>query len=110
MPVDSLVQLEARIHDAQGLNPQQKEEFLRLLTDLKQEITALSETHAEHAHSIARFTDLSAHEATRRPRNQDLVRIAMEGLSTSVAEFEASHPMLVDTVNRISSLLSNMGI
>lgn len=110
MPIDSLVQLEARLQEAHGLDPRQKEELLRLISDLKQEITALSETHAEHAHSIARFTDLSAHEATRRHRNQDLLRIAMEGLSTSVAEFEASHPTLVNTVNRISSLLSNMGI
>jgi Domain of unknown function (DUF4404) len=110
MPVDSLVQLEARIHDAQGLNPQQKEEFLRLLTDLKREIARLSETHAEHAHSIARFTDLSAHEATKQHKNHDLLRIAIEGLSRSVTEFEASHPTLVDTVNKMSTLLSNIGI
>jgi hypothetical protein len=110
MPIDSLVQLEARIHEAHHLNPDQKQELLRLLSDLKQEIAALSETHEEHAHSIARFTAISAHEATRRHRNQDLLRIAMEGLSTSVAEFEASHPTLVDTVNKISSFLSNIGI
>jgi Domain of unknown function (DUF4404) len=110
MPLDSLAQLEARIHETQSLNPPQKDELLRLLTDLKREIAALSTTHAEHAHSIVRFTDLSAHEATRQHRNQDLLRLAMEGLSTSVAEFEASHPTLVDTVNKISSLLSNMGI
>jgi Domain of unknown function (DUF4404) len=110
MPIDSLVQLEARIQETPCLNLQQKEELLRLLADLNQEIAALSETHEEHAHSIARFTDVSAHEATRQHRNQDLLRIAMEGLSTSVAEFEASHPTLVDTVNKISNLLSNMGI
>jgi hypothetical protein len=110
MLMDCLVQLEARIHETQGLNPQQKEDLLWLISDLKQEIAGLSKTHEEHAHSIARFTDISAHEATRRHKNQDLLRIAMEGLSTSVAEFEASHPTLVDTVNKISSLLSNMGI
>jgi hypothetical protein len=110
MPTDSLGQLEARIQETQGLNPQQKAELLRLLAELKQEIAALSETQAEHAHSIARFTDLSAHEATRRHKNQDLLRIAMEGLSASVAGFEVSHPALVDTVNKFSSLLSNIGI
>src|SRR5262245_37676915 len=110
MPIDSLAQLEVRIHESQGLNPQQKAELLRLISDLKREIAALSTTHSEHAHSIARFTDLSAHEATRQHKNQDLLRLAMEGLSTSVAEFEASHPTLVDTVNKISSLLSNIGI
>jgi methyl-accepting chemotaxis protein len=110
MPIDSLEQLEARIRETHGLNAQQKDELLRLLADLKQEIADLSETHAEHVHSIARFTDISAHEATRQHKNQDLLRMAMEGLSTSVAEVEASHPTVVDTVNRISSLLSNIGI
>src|SRR5215510_8310939 len=110
MPIDSLLQLEARLQEIHGLNPRQKEELLRLLSDLKQEISELSKTHEEHAHSIVRFTDLSAHEATRRHKNQDLLRLAMEGLSTSVAEFEVSHPTLVDTVNKISSLLSNIGI
>jgi hypothetical protein len=101
--------LEVKLQGTHGLNPRQKEELLRLLSDLKQEIADVSKTHEEQAHSIARFTDLFAHEATRRHKNQDLLRIAMEGLSTSVAECE-SHPTWVETVNRISSLLSNMGI
>jgi uncharacterized coiled-coil DUF342 family protein len=91
MPIDSLEQLEVRLQETYSLNPQQKDELLRLLADLKQEIADLSKTHEEHAHSIARFTDLSAHEATRRHKNQDLLRMAIEGLSTSVAECE-SHP------------------
>lgn len=91
MPIDRLVQLEARLQETHGLNLRQKEEFLRLISDLKQEIADLAETHEEHAHSIARFTDISTHEATKWHKNQDLLRIAMEGFSTSVAEFEASH-------------------
>jgi hypothetical protein len=34
----------------------------------------------------------------------------MEDLSTSVEAFEASHPELVNIVNKISMLLANMGI
>jgi hypothetical protein len=82
MPIVTLVQLEARLQETHGLNPRQKEELLHLISDLKQEIAGLSKTHEEHAHSIARFTDISAHEATRRQKNQDLLRIAMAGLST----------------------------
>jgi Domain of unknown function (DUF4404) len=110
MSIDSLVQLEARIQETQSLNPQQKEEFLRLLADLKEAIAELSTTHAEHAHSITRFTDISTYEATRQHKNPHLLRLAMEGLSTSVEEFEASHPALVNTVNQLSTLLANMGI
>ena len=110
MSMDSLAKLEARIQESHGLNPQQKEELVTLLSDLKHAIAELSKTHEEHAESIARFTDMSAHEATRRQKNQHLLRIAMEGLSTSVEEFEVSHPELISTVNKISDILSSIGI
>jgi uncharacterized protein DUF4404 len=110
MPIESIAKLETTIHQTQGLNAAQKTQLLALLADLKHEIEALAPTHAEHAHSIANFTDISAHEATRQHKNQHLLRIAIEGLSTSVEEFEASHPQLVNTVNKISDLLASLGI
>jgi hypothetical protein len=65
MPIDRLVHLYAGIHETHGLHPQQKEALLWLIADLQQEITDVSKTPEEHAHSIARVTDISAHEATR---------------------------------------------
>jgi hypothetical protein len=110
MPIDTMAKLEANIEESQRLNPSQKAELLTLLAALKGEIADLVTTHEEHAHSITRFTDLSAHEATRLQKNPDLLRLAISGLATSVAEFEASHPTLVETVNKLSTLLSSLGI
>jgi hypothetical protein len=110
MPADTMAKLEAKIQETQHLNPSQKAELLTLLAALKGEIADLVTTHEEHAHSITRFTDLSAHEATRQQKHPDLLRLAIEGLSTSVEEFEASHPTLVETVNKLSTLLSSLGI
>jgi hypothetical protein len=110
MAIENIATLEAKIRASNGLNAQQRAELLALLAELNREIVELSKTHQEHATSIASFTDLTAQEAMRQHRNQHLLRIAIEGLSTSVEEFEASHPELVNTVNKVSAILSNMGI
>ena len=110
MSLDSLTRLESKIQEATDLSLQHKIELLNLLADLKQELADLSTTSAEHAQSIRSFTDISAHEATRQAKNQQLLRIAVEGLSTSVEELEASHPKLVATVNKLCNLLSSLGI
>ena len=110
MSLDSLTRLETKIQEATGLNVQHKTELLNLLAALKDELADLSTSYEEHAHSITSFTDISAHEATRQSKNQQLLRIAIEGLSTSVEELEASHPELVATVNKLCNLLSSLGI
>jgi hypothetical protein len=110
MSIDKMAKLEAMIRENERLNPQQKAELFAQLAALKEEIAALATTHEEHAHRMARFTDLSAHEATRPQKPPDLLRIVIEELGTSVEEFEASHPELVNTVNKISTMLASMGI
>jgi hypothetical protein len=45
-----------------------------------------------------------------RHKHQDLLCMAMEGMSTSVAEIEVSHPTFVRTVNKTGQPLLNMGI
>lgn len=110
MSLDSLTRLETKIQEATGLSVQHKTELLNLLADLKKELANLSTTSEEHAHSITSFTDISTHEATRLSKNQQLLRISLEGLSTSVEELEASHPELVATVNKLCNLLSSLGI
>src|SRR6266446_2106430 len=83
--------------------------LFRLLATLKSEITALSETDADRARSIAGFTQVSTHEATRREKNPELLKLALEGLASSVEGFEESHPHLVQIVNSICNTLSNLG-
>jgi malonyl CoA-acyl carrier protein transacylase len=110
MVFDTIERIEARLRDTTALKPGQREELLALLATLKAEVGDLSHTHAEQAHSIAAYTGVSAHEATRAQRNPSLLEHSLEGLRRSVDGFEKSHPQLVDIVNRIATTLSNLGI
>ena len=107
---DTIEQIQARIEGAGSIKEERRGELLQLLATLKSEVAALSKTHEEKAQSIAGFTDLSAHEATRAQRNPHLLNLSLQGLNSSVEGFEGSHPRLVQIVNAISSTLSNLGI
>lgn len=106
---DTLSKIETRIGQS-GVKDDSKAELLTLLGTLKSEVAELSKTHGEQAQSIAGFTEVSTHEATREAPNPALVRHSLDGLSASVEGFEQSHPRLVDIVNRICTTLSNLGI
>jgi hypothetical protein len=107
---DTVSKIEAQIRTSDTVKPGRKDELLQLLDTLKAEVSELSKTHEEHAQSIARFTELSAHEAIRSEQNPRLLELSLEGLSSSVKGFEESHPRLVQIVNSISSTLANLGI
>jgi hypothetical protein len=107
---DTITQIEARIEKAKSLNDEKKRELLNLLSTLKAEISELSKTHTEHTQSITGFTEVSIHEAMREERNPQLLKLSLQGLSTSVEGFESSHPKLVGIVNSICNILSNIGI
>ena len=106
---DTISKIEERLRVADG-GGASKTELLNLLSTLKGEIAELSSTHAEQAQSIAGFTAVSAHEATRTDRQPQLVQLSLKGLSSSVEGFEQSHPKLVQVVNSICNTLSNLGI
>lgn len=110
MLLDTLSKIEAKLQNAHSIKEEQRNELLKLLSTLKGEVTSLSRTHDEQAQSIAGFTQLSAHEATREEKNPELLQLSLKGLSSSVDGFEKSHPQLVALVNRICNTLSNMGI
>jgi len=107
---DTVSKIEAKIHGAESISDDKKRELLQLLGTLKSEVERLSETHGEQAQSIAGFTEMSAHEATRSEQNPELLELSLKGLSSSVEGFEKSHPRLVQIVNTISNTLSNLGI
>ena len=107
---DTVSKIEAKIQGADAINDDRKRELLQLLGTLKSEVGELSQTHADQAQSIAGFTAVSAHEATREEKNPQLMQLSLDGLAYSVAEFEASHPKLVEAVNRLCTTLSNLGI
>src|ERR1043166_659807 len=107
---DTVSKIEAQIKGADAITDDRKRELLQLLGTLKSEVAALSRTHGEQAQSIAGFTQVSAHEATRSEQNPELLDLSLKGLSSSVDGFEKSHPKLVQIVNEISRMLSNLGI
>jgi len=107
---NTIAQIEARLQSAKNLPEERREDLLALVATLKQEVARLSQTHVEQAESIAGFTSVSAHEATRGQQNPELLELSLRGLRSSVEGFERSHPKLVQLVNAISSTLSNLGI
>ena len=107
---NTITEIEDRIRTAGAIKDERKRELLQLLSTLKSEISELSKTHGDQAQSIAGFTELSTHEATRAEPNQQLLDLSVKGLSQSVEGFEKSHPRLVQIVNTISQTLSNLGI
>ena len=107
---DTISKIEAQLDAAQSIKPERKRELHQLLETLKTEVSGLSKTHGEQAASIARFTEVSAHEATRVSRDPQLLDLSLEGLRSSARSFEESHPRLVEIVNTVSRTLSNLGI
>ncbi len=107
---DRIDKIETTVRSATNLPDETKQQLLALLVELKAEVSPLTETHGEDAASIARFADASVHEATRSERKPDQTAAALSGLNASVQGFEASHPQLVQIVDRIAVTLSNMGI
>jgi Mg2+ and Co2+ transporter CorA len=107
---DTIGKIEARIQNAEAIKDERRKELLQLLATLKSEVAELSRTHSDQAQSIAGFTAVSAHEATRSEQDPQLLKLSLQGLGSSVAGFEGSHPRLVQIVNAISNTLANLGI
>jgi hypothetical protein len=107
---DTLSKLETRIQNAGNLREENRQELLQLISQLKTEVSGLSKTHKEQAETIASFAELSTHEAMRESRNPETLKHSTAGLTSSVDEFEQTHPQLVLAVNRIATTLANMGI
>jgi cell division septum initiation protein DivIVA len=102
--------IEATLSRSERIPPEAKDELIRLLADLKTEVQALTETHRAQADKIAEHAHISAETAVREKKDTDEIETALEGLNESVKEFETSHPRLTETVNRLATMLSNMGI
>ncbi len=107
---ETLAKIEARIQSSDALKEDKRQELQQLISTLKTEVAELSKTQPEQAQSIAGFAEVSTHEATREQQNPNLLKLSLDGLTSSVAEFESSHPQLVQIVNSISNTLSNLGI
>jgi hypothetical protein len=106
----TITSIETNIKNAGSIGEKDRDDLLKLLSTLKSEILELSKTNAEDAESITGFAKVSTHEATRENKNQNLITLSLSGLTSSIDELESTHPKLVETVNKISQILANMGI
>ena len=107
---DTLAKIESAIQRVGALDTKDKAELVNLLNKLKTEVGALPASHMEKANSLANFAQAAAHETARASTDNRLKTISIEGLSQSVKTFEASHPVLVETVNEICLMLARIGI
>lgn len=107
---DTLAKIESAIARAGALDTRHKSELVALLNKLKTEISALPDSHTDKANSLANFAQAATHETARANTDPRLKTISIEGLSQSVKSFEASHPVLVETVNEICLMLARIGI
>ena len=107
---DTLKKIEETIKTARVGNDETRQELLKLVNELNSELNGLQLTHADEARNIAQFTQAAAERATQEQTTPGLVRPALDGLTSSVAEFEATHPKLVSLVQSFCTTLSNAGI
>jgi hypothetical protein len=110
MTDEHIEKTKSAIESAENIPADKKAELLDLLSKLKPAIAKVSETHHEHAQSIARLVEASAHETIRPEKKPEHANRLLHELKRSVDNFEASHPQLVAFTTRYSALLSALGI
>ncbi len=98
---ETIKKLEHLIETSNNMVPERREELIKLVSELKQELAELEKHEKEHAQSIAHFAKLTAHESLRDEKDEELIQISAKGLRTSVRKFEASHPNLTRVIQSI---------
>ncbi len=104
---ERLAKIEATLRKSSNIPESTRQELLDLVAGLKAEVAPLVE---ENAHAIADSAHAAVEAAVRREKHPEGPAEALEGLAASVREFEATHPRLVEIVDRLALTLSNMGI
>lgn len=98
------------VEAADHIPDEKKTELLSALSRIRPAIAQASQTHAEHAQSVAKFVEASAHEAMRKEKRPEHLNKLLRELKQSLDKFEASHPDLVAAVTEYSTVLSALGI
>lgn len=110
MSEKTIEQIESKLRTTPSLSEDARRDLLGMIATLREEISTLEQTHGEQAESIAGFAGTSAHEALRGTTDSHLLELSLDGLTSSVKELETSHPRLVDAVNSICRMLSDIGV
>ena len=107
---DTLAKIESAAKQVAAADPRRRDELLRLLAALKEELRGLDASHDERAASVADFAEAAAREATRRAPAPGLRKLSLDALAESVRGFESSHPAIARTVDAICRELAGLGI
>ena len=99
MPKRTIDEIKQTIRSLDQISETRKIELSNMLDELSKE---LSSVEPEQARNIAD----SACDAVNSDKEPDV----LDKFSKSVSEFETEHPKLVDTVNRLCIMLSDIGI
>ena len=75
---DTIGKIEESLLQADTIKSESKAELMALLGTLRAEVNELSRTDADNAHSIAGFTAVSTHEATREEKNPQLFELSLK--------------------------------
>lgn len=102
--------IEETVVGAKDLSEEKRDQLLRLISDLKNEITKLSETDKDSALDIAHKTNTSTRHATQNESDDHQFATSIDDLRAAVDTFEVSHPGLVSTVNAFCNALADIGI
>jgi class 3 adenylate cyclase len=106
---EHIARIEATLRNSTNISESTRQELLDLLEGLKAEVAPLAATHRETADQITGSADAAVQAAVHGEQSEEAAQ-AVEGLAASVRDFEASHPRLVQIVDRLAVILSNMGI
>lgn len=110
MSLKKIEAIEKKIAATSQIDAKIKKDLLDLMRSLKAELAGLKEMHPETAHNIADKTNISAEKILNSDSGENGLQKDIEGLQETVGEFEVSHPKLVQVVNRLCMMLSDIGI
>ncbi len=110
MSLKKIEAIEKKIEATSQIDAKIKENLLDLMRSLKTELADLKENHPNTAHNIADKTQVSTEKILTSDNKQNELQENIDGLQETVEEFEVSHPKLVQIVNRLCMMLSDIGI
>ena len=110
MSLKKIEAIEQKIQATSQIDTKIKEDLLDLMRSLKTELTDLKKINPNGAHNIADKAQVSTEKVLTSDNKQNELQKDIDGLQETVEEFEVSHPKLVQVVNRICMMLSDIGI
>jgi ABC-type transporter Mla subunit MlaD len=110
MSAERIEKTKSAVDAADHIPAEKKATLSAALSKLTPALEQISETHQEHAESIARLVEASTHEATRQEKRPEHLKKLLQELRESAQKFEASHPRFAAFVTEYSTLLSALGI